>query len=214
MSAWPSFGLAMGQFDPPILQRVQRIRQHQQQALESAISLGAMALTDHAAYQQFEAMQALIDGFSPSQPVPATLAETWFGVVSDWIDQLLAVQLASVAALRRGLAEPIVPNMFARDPSPSGDERTDPLRSLVGASFGLYELISEQSQHLAEVRTALQAARLELASRKRIEQAKGLLMQFQGLSEAEAFGAMPVGVFLCPLPARDDNHGATHFSNR
>ena len=51
----------------------------------------------------------------------------------------------------------------------------------------LYDLLQEQAEHLQQMSDQLEEARSALTERKLIERAKGVLMQYQGLTEEQAY---------------------------
>ena len=181
--AWASFGLAIGQFDDALIQRIHRIRNNQTSALDAA---QVWLPKDHdwgATHQAFIALQGMIDELVRADEVPESLTETWFAVVSDWIDRLHDAQREQLDLLRgilthttAGAAVNLV--------------EVDAMKDRDGVPFGLYQVLNEQSQHLIEMRKALDTAKRALASRKQIEQAKGYLMKYQNLSEQQAFELM------------------------
>ncbi len=181
--AWASFGLAIGQFDDALIQRIHRIRNNQANALDAA---KYWLSRDHdwgATHQAFIALQGMIDELGRADEVPESLTETWFSVVSDWIDRLHDVQREQLDLLRG-----ILTHKPARPPAILVEVNS--LKDRDGVPFGLYQVLNEQSQHLIEMRKALDTAKRALASRKQIEQAKGYLMKYQNLSEQQAFELM------------------------
>jgi AmiR/NasT family two-component response regulator len=71
----------------------------------------------------------------------------------------------------------------------------------------VYDLLLTQARHLEQVQKELELARSALDERKQIERAKGLLMQFHGLSEEQAYRqmrqqAMQANIRLVDLAAR------------
>ncbi|MGE4417091.1 MAG: ANTAR domain-containing response regulator, partial [Marinobacterium sp.] len=76
-----------------------------------------------------------------------------------------------------------------------------------GLNDTVYDLLLTQARHLEQVQKELELARSALDERKQIERAKGLLMQFHGLSEEQAYHqmrqqAMQANIRLVDLAAR------------
>jgi AmiR/NasT family two-component response regulator len=76
-----------------------------------------------------------------------------------------------------------------------------------GVNDTVYDLLVAQARHLEQVQEELERARSALGDRKQIERAKGLLMQFHGLSEEQAYRqmrqqAMQANIRLADLAAR------------
>ncbi len=161
---------------------------------------------DLAALQQ---LRALARRTSAQQRVDAQLAQTWFEVCSQRLDALhrLEAQLDSVLqqqcreqiararkaldnhrALCRELAEQAgqtpVAHWFSVREHPLQQTADEPRTAR--SEHQLLSLLQAQHLRLQQLDEALQTARHSLDERRHIEQAKRLLMEHQGLSEAEA----------------------------
>lgn len=181
--AWASFGLAIGRFDDALIQRLRRIRNNQISALDAARYWLPKNHDWGATYQAFTALQGMIDKLVRADKIPESVTETWFSVVSDWIDCLHDAQREQLDLLRGTL------NQTSTALQETQTE-VNLFKDQGGVPFGLYQVLNEQSQHLIEMRKALDTAKRALASRKQIEQAKGYLMKYQNLSEQQAFELM------------------------
>ncbi|HEU0201010.1 MAG TPA: ANTAR domain-containing protein [Burkholderiaceae bacterium] len=106
--------------------------------------------------------------------------------------------LEHVAALWRAAPRPIV--LFTDDPDPDRERIQQAIRAGVSGYVvaGLAPARLLPMLHVAlarfeadaQLRAELESTRSKLAERKRIEKAKGILMQARGLAEEEAYGEM------------------------
>lgn len=214
--AWGSVGFAGGRFDPELKARLLHLRESQQRCLDvflrftDAAEQGAWAAIEGGAETaDLERLRAMVDAFDTDTPAPEGLSEIWFAVVTARIDamreveQRLSAALLAMAQSRREQATRTLQDNRSRlhaaaDAEPvsalslllgNTDERFDAL-PVTGSVQALHDLLQEQAEHLQQMSDQLEEARSALAERKLIERAKGLLMQYQGLNEEEAFAAL------------------------
>lgn len=147
---------------------------------------------------------------SPDQRVDASLAETWFEVCTRRIDAMRDIEAALEASLQQQCRRQVVSagsalenhRLLARqlaEQAPPADqpvwfsvrEHVMDLREsqVPGLQMdrAILALLQAQQQRLQQLSDELREARLGLAERRRIEQAKQLLMQRQQLSEQAAY---------------------------
>ncbi|GAA0690686.1 hypothetical protein GCM10009104_16810 [Marinobacterium maritimum] len=213
--AWGSVGFATGRFDPELQARLQHLRDSQQRCLDVFIRFGGES--ERAKWSEIEAssgtaelvrLRWIVDGFDPASPIPAGISEIWFAVATERIDRmrdveqqlsasLLAMAQSRLEQARKALQE----NRSRLQAEPDAEsEPVSPLSLLLESSEGksaslspsgsvraLYDLLQEQAEHLQQMSDQLEEARSALTERKLIERAKGILMQYQGLTEEQAY---------------------------
>lgn len=214
--AWGSVGFAGGRFDPELKARLEHLRESQQRCLDVFLRFTDGA--ERSAWKEIETapesadltrLRAMIDAFDTTTPAPAGLSEIWFAVATARIDNMREVEQRLSAALMamaqsqlqqasRRLQDNRSRLNAAAETEPvsvlslllgNADDRFDSIPA-TGSVRALYDLLQEQSEHLQQMSDQLDEARSALAERKLIERAKGLLMQYQGLSEEDAFAAL------------------------
>ncbi|WP_036234589.1 nitrate regulatory protein [Marinobacterium litorale] len=211
--AWGSVGLAARKIDKELVGRLQHLRESQQRCLETFLQFAGVDQCDNwkridqdPATAELARLRAMIDAFVGEAAVPDSISEIWFAVITTRIDrmhqveselreQLLTSSRARVEAAKQAMrsnrfrlqqesgAEPVSPlSMLLDAPTKSADAPASP-----EVNRSLYQLLQEQSAHLQQMSDELNEAREALRERKVIERAKGVLMQYQGLSEEEAY---------------------------
>ncbi|GAA0792173.1 nitrate regulatory protein [Marinobacterium sediminicola] len=216
--AWGSVGFASGSFTPELKARLLHLRESQQRCLDVFIRFtGEQERVNWAGIETSEEtaelarLRRMVDGFDPASPIPADVSEIWFAVATSRIDhmrrleQQLSAALMAMAQARLQQARLALQDNRSRLQEASEPESgpVSPLSLLLestndesstmpvsGSVRALYDLLQEQAEHLQEMSDQLEEARSALTERKLIERAKGLLMQYQGLSEADAFAAL------------------------
>lgn len=216
--AWGSVGFASGRFTPVLQARLQHLRESQQRCLdvfdrfggEPERTLWECTVADQET-AELTRMRAIVDGLDPASPVPVGISEIWFAVATARIDrmreveELLSASLLTMARSRLEQASRALQNNRSRLQAES-DMDADPVSPLSllletseeqpvslganGSVRALYDLLQEQAEHLQQMSDQLDEARSTLTERKLIERAKGLLMQYQGLNEEDAYAAL------------------------
>lgn len=146
---------------------------------------------------------------SAAQPVDASLAQTWFDLLTERIDAMKTVDAQLAEALLRRSRERLAQTRRelenhrtlsrrlaeqADDPEPpvvfnlQGRMLDAPYPDGVGehAARSLLDLLQEQTQRLQRMAGELEQARSSLAERKAIDDAKAWLIRHHGLTEAQA----------------------------
>ncbi len=182
----------------------------QEFALEPQLA-GWSNLLERPETAEFMRLRQVIARLEPGAGVPPDFSEVWYDLATRRIDGMqtleremadlllslsdervhqadeeLKTQQATLASLETSLEQPTASplTMLLGDTSEL---------SLGGASAGadwvrsLYGLVQQQAESLKQMSTELGAARQALEERKLLERAKGLLMQYQGLDEEQAF---------------------------
>lgn len=207
-------GFSLGFFDAPRQERMNHLRAGQQRCSEIFVQYA-----DSDALQrwqriegssgQVQRLRELALRTSAEQPLDAGLAELWFELCSERIDAmhevegLLAEALRQLCRQRLDSASMELDNHRAllRQLARQADHQQPLLFSVQGRTLGeaaaddplqhsLLDLLQEQSRHLQRLGDELKAARSTLAERKRIEQAKRLLMSQYRLDEQTAHERM------------------------
>ncbi|QLF92638.1 nitrate- and nitrite sensing domain-containing protein [Pseudomonas sp. ABC1] len=209
-----AMGFSRGFFDARQQERMNHLRAGQQRCSETFAQYA-----DNEALQRWQHLEdaagpvqrlrQLALHTCAERPVDAGLAELWFDLCSERIDAMHTIEALLAEALRQlcrqrlestsaeldnhrslsrqlaaqaGHAQPLLFSVQGR----TLDEATpdDALR------HSLLDLLQEQSSHLQRLGDELKAARSSLAERKRIEQAKRLLMSRYQLDEQSAHDRM------------------------
>ncbi len=214
--AWGSVGFASGCFTSELKARLQHLRESQQRCLDVFIRFGGESertnwseIETSSGTAELVRLRAIVDGFDPASPIPAGISEIWFAVASERIDRmrdveqqlsasLLAMAQSRLEQARKALqdnrsrlqakadaeSEPVSPlSLLLESPE---DEQSASL-SPSGSVRALYDLLQEQAEHLQQMSDQLEEARSALTERKLIERAKGVLMQYQGMTEEQAY---------------------------
>lgn len=203
-------GFSCGYFDAQRRERMDYLRTGQQRCSEI---FGQYADGDALAqWQQLQSADSQVRRLrelalhtSVEQPLDAGLAELWFELSSERIDRMhviertLADSLRELCRQRLKSASEELNNHRAllRQMAVRAGDRQPLLFSVQGRALGeadadnplqgsLLDLLQEQSHRLRQLDEELQAARRSLDERKRIEQAKRLLMQQAQLDEQAA----------------------------
>lgn len=203
-------GFSCGYFDAQRKERMDYLRAGQQRCSEI---FGQYADGDALAqWQQLQSADSQVRRLrelalhtSVEQPLDAGLAELWFELSSERIDRMhviertLADSLRELCRQRLKSASEELNNHRAllRQMAVRAGDRQPLLFSVQGRALGeadaddplqgsLLDLLQEQSHRLRQLDEELQTARRSLDERKRIEQAKRLLMQQAQLDEQAA----------------------------
>ncbi|MBV1787493.1 nitrate- and nitrite sensing domain-containing protein [Marinobacterium sp. D7] len=171
-------------------------------------------LESHGETQEFLRLRLLIARVQPGTGLPSEISEVWYDAATRRIDRMqqLERQLADtllqlsrqrvreankelkkhhdslelIASLREPSASPLTMLLDPEQPftlteaGSSGAAGSDWVHSLYG-------LVKQQAEGLKQMHDELAAARQALSDRKTLERAKGLLMQYRGLNEEQAY---------------------------
>lgn len=165
--------------------------------------------------QEFFRLRQMISRAEPDTALPPSISEIWYELATHRIDHMQALELQLsealvklarqrvqqankelkkhhdslqlLASLKQPDGSPLT--RLLNDDSPvGGPQSADPVSpDWVRA---LYGLLKEQSEGLKRMSDELTTARQALAERKTLERARSLLMQQQGLNEAQAYRAL------------------------
>ncbi|TCK04872.1 nitrate regulatory protein [Marinobacterium mangrovicola] len=169
------------------------------------------ALQERPETHEFMRLRQVIARLEPGAGVPPDFSEVWYDLATRRIDamQTLEQELAellqrlsdervqqasnelknqreTLASLEKSLetpsSSPLTMLLDVNSPLPASGSSgsADWVRSLYG-------LVQQQAESLKQMSSELGAARQALSERKLLERAKGLLMQYQGLDEEQAF---------------------------
>lgn len=160
---------------------------------------------------EFMRLRQVIARLEPGSGVPPDFSEVWYDLATRRIDSMqtlereLAELLLELSDERVQQANKELKNQreilaslekSLESPSSSpltmllGDTSALPGNSASGGADwvrSLYGLVQQQAESLKQMSNELGAARQALSERKLLERAKGLLMQYQGLDEEQAF---------------------------
>lgn len=224
-------GFSSGYFDGPRQERMRYLRAGQQRCSEIFRQYADPAAIEQwgqleAADGQVQRLRELALRTTPEQPVDAGLAELWFDLCSERIDSMHRIERSLAESLRqlcqqrlKSASEELQNHrILLRQMAVQAGDRQPLLFSVQGRSLGeaqaedplqgsLLDLLQEQSRRLRQLDEELQAARNSLAERKRIDQAKRLLMQQRQLDESAAHAqlqrmAMNQGLRLIDMAER------------
>ncbi|SEG81176.1 nitrate regulatory protein [Marinobacterium lutimaris] len=164
---------------------------------------------------EFMRLRQVIARLTPGAGVPPDISEVWYDLATRRIDAMqvlereladllltlsdervqqansdLKNQRASLASLQSSLES----SADSQAPSPltlllGYTSALPPAGAAGGADWvrSLYGLVQQQAESLKQMSSELGAARQALSERKLLERAKGLLMQYHGLDEEQAF---------------------------
>lgn len=222
-------GFSCGYFDAQRQERMRYLRAGQQRCSEIFSQYAQSSAVEQweqlkASDAQVQRLRELALRTSPEQPVDAGLAELWFDLCSERIDSMheiegrLAEALRQLCQQRLQAASTELNNHRAllRQLAIQATDRQPLLFSVQGRALGeaddplqrsLLDLLQEQSRRLLQLGEELQAARSSLSERKRIDQAKRLLMAQCQLDEQAAHehmqrAAMNQGLRLIDMAER------------
>lgn len=162
----------------------------------------------HDCSNELERLRKIVARSNANEKVPSAFSEIWYEVATCRIDSLkeieemLSADLLALCQLKLDGAKLDLRNHhyllnclssealntslnFVQDSIHSYEAQTTD--EMPPVSRSVYELLKAQSIRLQSVSDELQEARQALAERKTLEKAKGLLMQYQGLSEEQAY---------------------------
>lgn len=215
--AWAVSGIAAGEFSEELLDRLRNLIDAQEHCFDTFREFAQApqletwsTLQDQPESKEFMRLRQVIARIEPGSGVPPDISEVWYDLATQRIDgmQALEQQLADVllelseervrqadqelkkqrdtlAALDSPATSPLTmllgtTNALKESLPQSGSVGSDWVRSLYG-------LVQQQAESLKQMSHELSEARQALYERKKLERAKGLLMQFQGLDEEQAF---------------------------
>lgn len=213
--AWGCVGFAAEAFDTEILARLQHLRESQQRCLDVFVRFAEPEevwfweqLEQAPAKAELVRMRKVIDALGEGAAVPHGVSETWFAVATARIDGMreleeqLSADLQAMAGERLEKARKALQDNRSRLEAEPPAEPVSAFSLLLDASSdseqvpaagsvrALYDLLQEQADHLQQVSDQLEEARSALTERKLVERAKGLMMQYQKMTEEEAFASL------------------------
>ncbi|MBR9882323.1 MAG: ANTAR domain-containing protein [Oceanospirillales bacterium] len=172
------------------------------------------ALEKEPETQEFQRLRQVISRLTPGSALPSEISEVWYEVATRRIDRmqqlerqlsdaLLQLSQQRVRQANKELKKhhdslQLIASLHEPGPSPLTtllDPEHAPIPTEAGSSgaagsdwvHSLYGLVKQQAEGLKQMHDELAAARQALSDRKTLERAKGLLMQYQGLSEEQAY---------------------------
>lgn len=185
--AWGSYLLVNGAADSALQEQLSQLHHAQQSHCQRAgryADAQSLIYRDPAAEVEYESIYRLLNELDLSQ-VPSGFVDTWFAVLTRRMDAMHRIELRILASISDALQLRLVDLSARRHGVQRLSGRLTDDRNI---EFTLHRLIRSQNHYLAELQGDLQQAKTDLADRKIIEQAKGLLMQHHNLSETEAYG--------------------------
>lgn len=214
--AWGASGFAAGHFEIEEQHKLQHLIEAQARCFETFAGFSSptpvtmwQALSVHDCASELNRLRQIVSRAKADEAIPSAFSEVWYEVATCRIDglkeieEILAVDLLTLCQIKLDGAKLDLRNhryllnslgIASVDPT-SSSFLTDSLQGFeqhfgdetppVGRS--VYELLKAQSIHLQLVSDELQQARLALTERKILERAKGLLMEYQGLTEDQAY---------------------------
>jgi len=213
--AWGASGFAAGHFEIEDQQKLHHLIEAQARCFETFAdhsSPGPLvrweALMVHECSAELNRLRKIVARSNASEQVPSAFSEIWYEVATCRIDslkeieELLASDLLSLCQLKLDGAKCDLRNhhyllnclnsetlnaslSFLRESAHGYD--ASKLDEMPPMGRSVYELLKAQSLRLQEVSDELQQARQALVERKTIERAKGLLIDYQGLTEEQAY---------------------------
>lgn len=233
--AWGAIGFAAGMFEAEHLERLINLQDAQQRSFDTftcyaeaeplALWNKLQVTPEHA---ELLRLRGMFSRLRPGDEVPVPLSELWYELATCRIEcmQQLEAHLeqcllqkcrdkTTVAEeeLKRhrqqlnALIEAAARRSAPVNLTPVAELLRSPGHEGGGLNDTVYDLLVAQARHLEQVQEELERARSALGDRKQIERAKGLLMQFHGLSEEQAYRqmrqqAMQANIRLADLAAR------------
>jgi len=233
--AWGAIGFVAGQFEAEQLERLINLQDAQQRSFDTfacyaeaeplALWHKLQATSEHA---ELLRLRGMFSRLQPKEEVPMSLSELWYELATCRIDRMQQLEAhleqlllqksrdktaAAEAELRHHrqqlntLIEAAAQRTAPVNLTPMAELLCSPGHEGGGLNDTVYDLLLTQARHLEQVQKELELARSALDERKQIERAKGLLMQFHGLSEEQAYRqmrqqAMQANIRLVDLAAR------------
>ncbi len=218
--AWGAMGFAAGHFEPSQLERLAHLRDSQSRCFELFLQFaepeqvaGWQALEQDDATAELTRLREVIGRVKAGAGLPPDISEVWYDLCTRRIDAMQTLERQLSAALSqlsshrmRQACEQLqlqhdrlqlltsMPGPTASPLSQMLEDEDSGTASGMASEHGLvrslYDMIKAQSERLQSVNDELTEAREALRDRKRIERAKGLLMQRKGLSEEQAYRTM------------------------
>lgn len=213
--AWGASGFAAGHFETEDKQKLEHLVEAQARCFEIFVDYSSPSpitswktLLVHDCSNELERLRKIVARSNANEKVPSAFSEIWYEVATCRIDSLkeieemLSADLLALCQLKLDGAKLDLRNHhyllnclssealntslnFVQDSIHSYEAQTTD--EMPPVSRSVYELLKVQSIRLQSVSDELQEARQALAERKTLEKAKGLLMQYQGLSEEQAY---------------------------
>ena len=161
-------------------------------------------------HQELDRLRTVISRIEPGKDVTSEISEVWYEVATVRIDAMQVLERKQAAALislcEQRVSEADTELKKQHDSLEMLTSLNDPTTSsytpLLDSSLtgmdstntgmntdwvrALYGLVQQQAEGLRNMSDELAEARRALSERKRVERAKGLLMQFHGMSEPQA----------------------------
>jgi len=212
--AWGASGFAAGHFELEDQQKLHDLIDSQSRCFEVFTEFSSespliswQALQSDPCSDELIRLRQLVARSEEGQAIPSAFSEIWYDVATCRIDamraieSLLAADLLELCQTKLKAAEQDLQNHrrllddLAKEDdvgSSSLSYLTDSLHAYkqdlsITPGRSVYELLKAQSMRLQLVNDELQQARQALTERKTLERAKGLLMEYQGLSEEAAY---------------------------
>lgn len=161
-------------------------------------------------HQELDRLRTVISRIEPGKDVTSEISEVWYEIATVRIDAMQVLEREQAAALislcEQRVSEADTELKKQHDSlemlSSLNDPTTTSYTPLLDSSLtgmdssnpgmntdwvrALYGLVQQQAEGLRNMSDELAEARRALSERKRVERAKGLLMQFHGMSEPQA----------------------------
>lgn len=214
--AWGASGFAVGHFETEEQHKLQHLIEAQARCFETFAEFSSPkplylweALLVHESAAELNRLRQIVARANAGEAIPSAFSEVWYDVATCRIDAMkqieeaLAADLLSLCSTKLDGAQldlrnhRCLLNSLVADAGESSSLSflTDSLQAFEQhsseetppAGRSVYELLKAQSMRLQSVSDELQQARQALMERKILERAKGLLMEYQGVTEDQAY---------------------------
>lgn len=207
--AWGASGFAAGYFTAEDQQKLQHLIEAQARCFEVFENFSPdqplsawRSLQQHTCVTELNRLRQIVARAGHQEAVPSAFSEVWYDVATCRIDVLKGIEEGLADALLqlcrhklKAARQDLQTHRFMLDSLAGETAESASLRYLTDsvqlteptAGRSVYDLLQAQSVRLQVVSDELQQARQALTERKVLERAKGLLMEYQGLTEAEAY---------------------------
>ena len=216
--AWGAIGFAAGKFEQIQLHRLKNLLHAQHRCFDVFVDFATgeqtrlwTTIEQNPVNQNIEKLRKVLDQLQAEEPISEELSETWYELTTRRIDlmhqleQRLSEHLLHLSELklRQATSElkhyrnrlqalnaikqpPPSPLTIQVEPADLNNSNTPELH------HSIYQLLKDQTDRVQTLSAELAEARQALTERKLVERAKGLLMQYQNMTEEQAYRQLRV----------------------
>jgi len=214
--AWASLGFAAGEFTQENLDRITTLVTAQANSLETFSEYAESKLVRQWSefeasrkHKEFDELRRMISRIEPGKPITSDVSEIWYEIATNRMDTMQLLErnqsnaLIELSQARISEAEnELTKQRDDLNLLPSLDDEVTTISPLVDPELtrlhkpenavntgwvrALHDLVQQQAQSLRNMSEELAAAKRALTERKRVERAKGLLMQYHDMTESQA----------------------------